>query len=89
MKASLEIQNLKCNGCANTIKNSLAKLETISNIEIHVTNSTVSFDYTSDETIPTVKHHLKQLGYPIIGDKNAMTTKAKSFVSCAIGKLNN
>jgi len=34
-----------------------------------------------------VKEKLKSLGYPSIEDTNGVITKAKSFVSCATGKL--
>jgi hypothetical protein len=34
-----------------------------------------------------VKDKLKSLGYPSIDDENTLTSRAKSFVSCATGKL--
>lgn len=89
MTTILEIQNLKCGGCANTISTKLAKLDAITDININNANNTVSFNYTSKEDLLAVKDTLAKLGYPVIGDKNALTSKAKSFVSCAIGRLNN
>jgi copper chaperone CopZ len=89
MKTTLEIQNLKCGGCANTIKNKLDSFETLSDLDINNDLNTVSFTYGDDNTLSAVKEELLKLGYPVVGDKNALTTKAKSFVSCAIGRLNS
>ncbi|CAM1371493.1 Heavy metal transport/detoxification protein (fragment) [Tenacibaculum litoreum] len=40
------------------------------------------------EVLSKVKEKLSKLGYPEAGDKNTMVHKAKSFVSCAVGKIN-
>ena len=34
-----------------------------------------------------VKEKLKTLGYPEDGEANSLGSKAKSYVSCAIGKM--
>ncbi len=87
MHTTLKIQNLKCGGCANTIVNKLNELKHISEISVDNTNDSVSFNYSIPEDIKHVKALLIKLGYPIVGKKNALTTKAKSFVSCAIGRM--
>ena len=51
--------------------------------------NSVSFNYENDKTLEVAKDLLNNIGYPIVGEKNAITTKAKSFVSCAIGRMNN
>ena len=89
MKTTLEIQNLKCGGCANTITNKLSDLDNINDVIVNNENNTVSFNYINDTHLANVKTTLAKLGYPVIGDKNALTTKAKSFVSCALGRLND
>ena len=89
MKTSIIIQNLKCGGCANTISNKLEELKGISNIDVDVNTSKVSFNYNSPEEELLVKNTLKKIGYPSIEDDNNIVTKAKSFVSCATGKLAN
>jgi len=50
-------------------------------------DSAVSYNYTSEETLLLVQQKLAHLGYPIDGDKNTLGSKAKSYVSCAIGKM--
>ncbi|MBC3759244.1 heavy-metal-associated domain-containing protein [Hyunsoonleella sp. SJ7] len=88
MKTSFEIQNLKCGGCANTISKKLQEIEDAKSIEINPEMNRVSFEHTHMETLNKVKAVLHAIGYPIVGDKNALITKAKSFVSCAIGRMN-
>jgi copper chaperone CopZ len=87
MKTTIIIQNLKCNGCGNTITNNLKTIETVENIEINVEESAVSFDYSSEVALEEVKIKLKKLGYPEDGEANNLGSKAKSYVSCAIGKM--
>ena len=89
MKTELNIQNLKCGGCANTITTKLSKLNGINNVEVDVESSSVSFNYESDEELTLVKSKLNILGYPIVGEKNSVASKVKSYVSCATGKMSN
>ena len=89
MKTTVEIQNLKCHGCASTITNKLSELKSIENVSVDVENDTVTFDYNSDETLEIAKTKLHKLGYPLVGEDNKLGTKAKSYVSCAIGRMNN
>ena len=87
MQTSLKIQNLKCDGCANTIIKKLSDIKNLS--ELEVSNDTVAFHYENEKTLVEVEELLNSIGYPIEGDKNTLTAKVKSFVSCAIGRLNN
>ena len=87
MKTSILVQNLKCGGCAHTISTKLATIENISNLQVNVEESKVSFNYSNEEDAFKVKETLKNLGYPSIEDSNSFSSKAKSFVSCATGKL--
>ncbi|MGC6429413.1 MAG: heavy-metal-associated domain-containing protein [Jejuia sp.] len=89
MKTTLAIQNLKCNGCSSTIIKRLSALNSIENVTINKENSSVTFSYNNETTLETAKNQLKILGYPVLGEKNAISTKAKSFVSCAIGRINS
>jgi copper chaperone CopZ len=83
----IEIQNLKCEGCGKTITNGLSKIRGIQNVQVHVSESVLSFESSSFESLTTAKKQLIKLGYPPVGEKNSLGTKAKSYVSCAIGKI--
>ena len=89
MKATITIQNLKCGGCASTIERSISKLPYIEGVEIDVETSEVSFKYETKADRNAVETILERLGYPPAGNENGMLSKAKSFVSCATGKLSS
>lgn len=87
MTVFLTIQNLKCGGCANTIITQLSKLEGIDTVEVDNDTNQVSFAYSSENALEKATDKLSQLGYPIEGASNSLPKKAKSFVSCAIGRM--
>jgi len=89
MKTTLEIQNLKCGGCANTITARLSAIDNIDNVIVNNDNDTVTFNYKENTNLTEATDLLSKLGYPIIGENNPLTKKAKSFVSCAVGRMNN
>ncbi len=87
MTTNLTIQNLKCGGCAHTITTKLSELHNITNVIVDVESSTVGFNHQSIKEAALVKNKLSTLGYPIEGDVNTTVSKAKSYVSCAVGKM--
>lgn len=87
MNTTIYIQNLKCGGCANTVTKNLSEIEGVSNVLVNVEESSVSFEFSSDEKLENVKNTLNRLGYPEDGEANSITAKAKSYVSCAVGKM--
>ncbi len=89
MRKTIEVQNLKCGGCANTIITKLEALDAITEVYIGIETSKVTFNYTSTNNLELAENKLIQLGYPSIGLDNPLTAKAKSFVSCAVGKYHN
>lgn len=87
MKETITVQNLKCGGCAKTITDKLSEIEHISDIKINIEESEIHFNYVNQSDVEVVKNKLSALGYPSIDDDNSVLSKAKSFVSCASGKL--
>lgn len=88
MKAEIQIENLKCGGCAATIKKGILSLENIKEVEVDVEKSLVSV-VVENNNLELVKEKLSKLGYPEVGDKNTIVHKAKSFVSCAVGRIDS
>jgi copper chaperone CopZ len=84
---TLEILNLKCGGCANTVKKGLLTVEGVNEVNVDVEASKVSFNTANENTETLVKEKLSKMGYPEVGSDNTMVHKAKSFVSCATGKM--
>ena len=89
METKVYIQNLKCGGCANTIRSRMQGLEGISEVLVSNEDDSVSFHYNSSEQLSAVNELLSKLGYPIAGEANSLTKKAKSYVSCAVGRMKN
>ncbi|MDF0707872.1 heavy-metal-associated domain-containing protein [Flagellimonas okinawensis] len=87
MKTTLQVQNLKCGGCAKTISNKLSEIKDIKDVIVEKDSSSVSFDHQSADDASLVKETLRKLGYPTIDEQNGLVEKAKSFVSCASGKM--
>lgn len=87
MKTTVHIQNLKCGGCASTITKNLIALDDVSDVIVGVEDDSVTFDYSETHTLEVVKKVLADLGYPEDGERNSLTDKAKSYISCAVGKI--
>lgn len=91
MKQSFEVLNVKCGGCANTLKKSLLEKfgEVAVDLEVEPRVITLEID---DSKVVELRQALKGLGYPMsdedLGKFDAFSTNAKSYVSCAIGKIN-
>ncbi|MFP4472177.1 MAG: heavy-metal-associated domain-containing protein [Bacteroidales bacterium] len=81
------IENLKCHGCAKTITNTLSAMEGVENVEVSVDEGSVTFSYNeSQQQKDQILHKLAKLGYPEKGNNN-FRSQAKSFVSCAVGRM--
>jgi copper chaperone len=87
MTTKLEILNLKCGGCANSIKKGLLSVEGVSEVQVDLETSIVTVNTKDGSILTNVKNKLSTMGYPEVGDSNTIIHKAKSFVSCATGKM--
>ena len=87
MKNNIEIENLKCGGCANSIKKGLQSIEGVNNVDVELESSKVIIDVNNSEVLDQVKEKLSSMGYPEVGDANTIVHKAKSFVSCATRRM--
>ena len=85
MKHNYHIQNIRCGGCANTIKKELSKI--FESVEIDIESKIVTVEAKNEQDIENGAMSLKKLGYPLTGEESGLVDKAKSFVSCAIGKF--
>ena len=88
METFIKIQNLKCGGCASTIVNNLKSMQHVQEVAVDVDTKEVKLIHTIDLDLTEIKSKLEKIGYPEEGNSNSMVTKAKSYVSCAIGKMN-
>ena len=89
MNRSFEVSNIRCNGCANSIKKALK--DRFSEVEIDIENKKVTLNIESVEDEEFLRNTLRKLGYPL-KDENLTTfqnigLKAVSVASCSIGKF--
>lgn len=90
MHYSIQVENIKCGGCANSIQSSLNRIDGISQVEVNIEAGLVDFETQTELATESAKKQLLKMGYPEVGSTeglNAMGAKAKSFVSCAVGKM--
>ena len=92
MLQTYQVENVKCGGCASTLKTKL--LEPFGEVEVNLETMpreiTLEVKEGHEQELRTL---LRGLGYPMSDEKLNLfetgTTKAKSFVSCAVGKMDN
>ena len=91
MTYDISVENIKCGGCANTITTRLNALDVIDSCEVDVERGIISIN-GDESSKQEVSQLLLKLGYPESGTAEglkAATAKAKSFVSCAVGKMSS
>lgn len=92
MKQTFEVENVKCGGCANTLKNKLKETFGDVVVDLEVVPRKITIEINDDQ-IELLKGQLRSLGYPLSTDELStiqnVGAKAKSFVSCAIGKMDS
>lgn len=93
MTKIFEVDNIRCGGCANTITKALeeAGFEEVS-VDLSCEPRRVTVNIVDEAQLALFKSTLIKLGYPLshssVGLVENTVLKAKSFVSCAIGKIN-
>ena len=80
----IEVHNIKCSGCMNTIKKALLGIKGVDQIEIQDDKETIEIHGSAAREL--VVAELARLGYPEKGNNN-LIHKTKSFVSCAVGRM--
>lgn len=91
MSIDIIVENIKCGGCANSIKTKIKALEGVNDVTVNVEEGTVSIDGDEADRDNYIAALLK-MGYPEVDSVHGLESagaKAKSFVSCAIGRMNS
>ncbi len=94
MFKTFEVDNIRCQGCVNTIKSSLEK-EGFSDIDVDLLCEPrkVTVCITEKAQLAQIRAVLRKLGYPFSDEEikfsESAKLKAKSFVSCAVGKFSD
>ncbi len=92
MRQTIKVENVKCGGCASTLKNRLRDEFGEIEVNLGVMPREITLDI-DDTKLDALYDALKSLGYPVAGQSFGFVAdtsmKAKSFISCAIGKMDN
>ena len=79
------VENIKCNGCVTSIKLAIMKFAGVKSVEINLDEEKITIGGKGVKKEAILKK-LTSLGYPEKGH-NTILNQAKSYVSCAIGKM--
>ncbi|MFZ1688517.1 MAG: heavy-metal-associated domain-containing protein [Flavobacteriales bacterium] len=82
----LLVDNLKCGGCASTIRHRIQELSGVTNVFVDPEAGIVNVDHDGIVKHDEVAALLRKLGYPEQGT-GGFAQKAKSYLSCAIGRF--
>lgn len=82
------IANLKCSGCATTIKNDLLAIKGVAETVVDIEKDTVDITYDGIDR-QVIIDKLYSLGYPEAAEKNGLLLQLKSYASCMVGRVNN
>jgi copper chaperone len=87
----IQVENIKCGGCANSITTGLKKDARIRKVEVDIETGILKLD-TDESVRDDAIAKLLSMGYPETGSVEglkAAKAKATSFVSCAVGKMSS
>ena len=86
MEQQIIVENINCGGCMNSIQTALLKLDNVEKVAIDKETETITISGAIEKAIVISK--LNELGYPEKGN-NSIVKIAKSYVNCAIGRIND
>jgi len=81
------IANLKCGGCANTIKNKLLSIQGISDVLVNNDEDTVTVQHSGLVRREEITKTLFDIGYPEATAENGLLQQLKSYTSCLVGRF--
>lgn len=82
----IHVENIKCGGCANSIRNAVLKLKGVTQAEVDIEKGMINLEVADDIERETITSKLHAMGYPEPGKGSGLTTAA-SFVSCMVGRV--
>jgi copper chaperone len=84
-KLELFVENIKCGGCMTSIKKGILELAGVTHVDIALEEEKITIEGNHLDRTAILKT-LDHMGYPEKGN-NTLFKEAKSYVSCAIGKV--
>lgn len=90
MEMQFLVENIRCGGCANTITGKLSEIEGVESVDVDIEGQAITVQAANDNNRELIAERLLSMGYPEQGTVEglqALKGKAKSVVSCAVGKM--
>ncbi|QEP44449.1 heavy-metal-associated domain-containing protein [Ectothiorhodospiraceae bacterium BW-2] len=90
MNVTIAVENIKCGGCANTIVTKMGALEGVEGVTVNIEEGVVAIEGQNEDR-QRYCEALAAMGYPEVDTLHGLSSvgaKAKSFVSCAVGRIN-
>jgi len=84
---NIEILNLSCGGCVNTITKKLKSIKGVETVAVDLETSMVDVQHSNGVVREQLIQALSSIGYPESKESNGLLTQMKSLKSCMIGKL--
>ncbi|WP_130538085.1 heavy-metal-associated domain-containing protein [Thiomicrorhabdus indica] len=92
-----QVENIKCGGCANGIRKQLEAMDEVETVTVDVEAGCVRLSLAPNikpegSVREKIAQTLLKMGYPESGTVEGLKAagaKAKSFVSCAVGKMSD
>ncbi len=81
------VENIKCGGCMSGIKKALSEFKGVKSVEITLEEEKIQIQGKQLNRAAYIKK-MDSMGYPEKGN-NTLFKEAKSYVSCAIGKVSS
>lgn len=88
MEYQIQVENIKCGGCARSVRKNVLKNEGVSDVQVDPTEGIITITGSESIDMEALKSGLASIGYPETGKGNKLQ-KARSYVSCMIGRMDH
>ncbi len=85
----INIANLSCKGCVNTITKKLSSIAGVESVSVKLETSEVSVGHSSLVDRAMLIDKLRSLGYPEATEQNGLFAQIKSVGSCMVGRISD
>jgi len=96
MTIIVSVENIKCGGCANSIRKQLLAIDEVADVKVDTEQGQVMIESSAESSDDALRLQILQtllkMGYPEVGSVEGLKSagaKAKSFVSCAVGRMSD
>ena len=87
IEETIQVANIKCQGCGNTIRNRLLELAGVETVEVKPEEDSVVVTYEENTPRSFIVNKLHVLGYPEATEENGLLLQLKSYASCMVGRM--